>query len=102
VHPVKVGIALEDPLPADLLAYSHAAAAHDAEVVVAVEEGLSQNRHIPELELISDLLQADELDRLLQLAGPIPGAELAAHGHRKLPHALPQVGAIVLSIAEKA
>jgi len=38
----------------------------------------------------------------LQLAHTILGAVLASHGNRQLSHALPQIPAFVLSLAEKA
>jgi len=98
---MKIWVAGEDTLPSDLFADSDAPAAHDAEVVVAIEEGLPQDRHISEDVLVTNPLKADELHRSLQLASPIAGAELASHRHRKLLHTLTELGAFVLSIAEK-
>jgi len=99
---VEIGIGGEKPKAAHLVTHSHAPAAHDAEIVVAIEERLSQHGQIPECDIISYALQADIEHRLLQLAHSILGAVLASHGHRKPPHALPQIPAFVLSLAEEA
>ncbi len=101
VHAVKVGIAGQHSGAPYFLAHSNAAAAHYAEVVIAVEEGLSQDRHIPEIGLVSDFIQANEFNSLLQLAASVIGIVLAAHSHRELPHALAQVGTFVFPIAKK-
>jgi hypothetical protein len=102
VHAVKIGIAGEDALAPHLLAGSNAAAAQDAEIVIAIEEGLTQNRHILKRDLISDLFQPHEFHCLLELALPVLGAVLAAYSHRELSHALAQVVAFVFPFAEKA
>jgi hypothetical protein len=65
---MEIGIADEDALAAHLFTGSHASGAHDAEVIVSVKEGLSQDRHIAKRGLIPDLIESHELHCLLKLA----------------------------------
>jgi hypothetical protein len=68
MHLMKIGIANEDALAAHFLTGSHASTAHNAEVIVSVKEGLSQDRHIAKRGLIPDLIQSHELHGMLKLA----------------------------------
>ena len=102
VHAMKVGVAKEHPLSPHLLADPYASTAEDAEVVVPVEKRLPEDGHVPVGYIIADFFQAHKLHCLLQLAFAVLGAVLASHSHRELSHALPQVPAFVLSLAEEA
>jgi hypothetical protein len=102
MHAMKVGIAVEHPLAAHLLASAHAAAAQDAETVIAVKERFSQDRHIFKRGLVSYVFQSHELHGPLQLTLLVLGAVLASHGNRKLAHALAQVAAFIFPIAKQA
>jgi hypothetical protein len=65
---MEIGIADQDALAAYFLTGSHASGAHNAEVIVPVKEGLSQDRHIAKRGLVPDLFQSHELHSLLKLA----------------------------------
>jgi hypothetical protein len=65
---MEIGIADEDALAAHLFTGSHASGAHDAEVIVSIKEGLSQDRHIAKRGLVPDLIESHELHCLLKLA----------------------------------
>jgi hypothetical protein len=102
MHAVKIGIAIENPLAAHLLASAHAAAAQYAETVISVKERFSQDGHILKRGLVSYVFQSHELHSPLQLTLLILRAVLAAHGDRKLAQALAQVTAFIFPVAKQA
>jgi hypothetical protein len=102
MHAMKVGISVEHPLSAYLLASAHAAAAQDAETVIAVKERFSQDRHIFKRGLVSYVFQSHELHGPLQFTLLVLEAVLASHGNRELAHALAQVAAFIFPVAKQA
>jgi hypothetical protein len=102
MHAMKIRIDIQYPFATHLLAGAHAAAAQDAETVIAVKERFSQDRHIFKRGLVSYVIQSHEQHGPLQLTFLVLGAVLAAHCDRKLAHALAQVAAFILPVAKQA